>query len=214
MTTNVGFVDLLLKRVGDRKATQFRTQAVLEINNYIVHLEGGDYLPRFRRSLFGPLAVTAGFNFVNLEDEFIRETEDRDVVIDIDGEAVPLKKMVFDELQKRNKPIGTPCFYAIESILDLERLYLAPIPEKDYEIFVPYYRRSDPFIDNGANVEGWIKHAPNWIMGGAGRALARFHLQNKAMAQEMAGLIIESRAHLISSEQAIEDTNTEHEMEE
>lgn len=134
-------------------------------------LERGTLLPWFLNSERAFIDSTAGEERIPVPDDFLRELEESSlwyVPDDADADEVSLKKDDEDylrELYGRNAP-GLPVAYAIDALY----FRLFPTPDAVYR-FKLLWKQEDAVLTSDVENK-WLKHAPNLLIGMAGKVMA------------------------------------------
>jgi hypothetical protein len=175
--TNHQVIDLMMARLGDRSAPKLRANVVLELNAYIAGRELQALLPWF-------LIKATEFTFPKdaifspLPDDFLRELEDDQPAVYIDGAWMnQMKKAPLDDM---NFDGGGP---SDAYTLIGEEIYIAPKAPSDLTVRFRYFAATVEILDNDQPVTNlWLKYAQNLVTFGALHTIAAYQIQDPNMA--------------------------------
>lgn len=208
-TTNTGYLDLIMGRLGARTNPRVRSALIDETNVAKLQLENGKFLPWFLETT-GAWVLSPSVNYYDLPSNFIREIEDREAFIwDPDsGEETRIHKLRDEDryrLSTSADATGLPARYSITGT----RFYFVPAPDKAYEFRIPYMGYTPDFADD-ATLHTWLAYAPNVLLGLAASVVAGFHLQNERLEARMAGLHQNAWRELYAQHEARLHTNMDY----
>lgn len=147
-------VDQLVLRAGNRSNQATILQAELE--DALINLENSVFHPWFLLSGRETNTTTAQEERVKLPANYIAEYEEGALWIVIDGQKIPLTKVLLEEIQECEEVSDQPYCYAITG--DFIRLY--PTPDAVYTLEMLYYKKSGALADGNV----WLKYAPHYLM--------------------------------------------------
>ena len=162
--------------------TDLNAPAILELGLLqATQFEGAPFLPWFTEYVDNNQVITANVETLATPTGFIREVDGAGLFyLDASsGKYIALPKDDYDNLVANLDPTGdTPQGYAIIG----DSYYFRPVPTQGFSLKLIYNKREP---DAGAaNIEnGWLKWAPDLVIGALGFVLATTYLQNPAQAQ-------------------------------
>ena len=177
-------VDLLMKRLGNRKDTALRDIIIGEMAFVQENiLEQESELPWFLLKPETTLTTTADERLVALPDDFLLEWEDGELfIVDSTGEEDFLVKGDYDLLRANNTGTGKPKYY--DFVVDNFALF--PTPGTAYTLTFRYFAKASNLSGTYAdanNIENtWLKHASALLMAETGYLVALNYLQSPKLA--------------------------------
>lgn len=214
-------VDLLMKRLGNRKDTSLRDDIINEMDFVQDNiLQGGPFYPWFLLSEETYTTTTAGEHRLPLPTDFLHEWEDGTLyrkdtaATGATNPWIELTRDDWDILKNSYTTVagGTPKYYDISANYFL----LADTPDDAYEIWFRYYSKADNLAGSygdANNVEnGWLKYAPDWFMGEVGLIIAGQYLQSDTMVQIFATQATRGKKRLYDLDISMQESNKKRAM--
>jgi hypothetical protein len=209
IANNQEAIDLLLRRLGRRTDPDLRTDTINELNIAKQSLEINPFHPWF---LYQTLTLTIPLNAsrIDLPSGFLGEDEEAEALV-FDQEAgadFPIYKRRredIDLLGREPSTAGRPQRYTVSET----GIYFFPKAEKAYLLKFPCAVKTNDIVDTTAELNPWIREAPNLILNLAGAVIAGLHVQNAGLEQRMIGLASASRQTLINYHEARLATNVD-----
>jgi hypothetical protein len=189
---NSEVLDLMMARLGDRRAPLLRARLLIELNQKIRELEKGAVIPWFLETRYEGVTVIDQ-DSITVPTNFLREVEDgRFRVQNIGGAWKPLKKIPLERLERLAE--GWDCEEQIppENSIPLvyslngNRFYFAPTPDAVYPLRVQIYTRSTAIADTAVEVtNSWLLEYFNYTTLSALSIVANLHAQSMEVAQKI-----------------------------
>lgn len=207
MNTNKELIDLAMSRLGSRKSQRLRDSVVSEINQAIVTLERGTFLPWFLQNT-ASLVFAAGDTIKALPATFAREQEDTRPYFLTDTKATFLTKRLYPQLLREE-----PNEIALYSINGND-FHLRRVPTEAITIYVDYYARiGGTLVDNeDAISNSWLLDASDWVLGKALKTVALGPGGNRNLATDMAALETSARNDIYAYHESRVHTNQDYEV--
>lgn len=181
--TNAEVIDLMMKRLGDRRATVLRAQVLKELNAKIFQLEQGDTLPGFLIEDMTSLVTVADQDYIAVPTGFIREVEEGEFEMqNSEGSWFELKKIARDKQRRYFRELGTgfPETYALFG----NRFYFGYTPDAVYSIRTQLYMHTSPIVDNQDEVTNpWLVQFLNFTTFSALMVIAATHVHSNELIQ-------------------------------
>lgn len=189
---NAEFITNIMQRLGNRRSPELRANVVIELNEKIRQLDQGLSPPWFLET-YSTGTTTAGVNYVNVPDGFVREVEEgRFKVQNSEGQWIPLFKMQIERLEDEteNATSAFPEGYALFG----SRFYLGPTPDAVYAYKIPCIIRTSPIVDNTQEATNpWILNFFNYISLETVDIVARTHIQSSEIPGKIADQLSQAR---------------------
>lgn len=177
-------VDLLMKRLGNRKDTALRDIIISEMV-FVQEdlLEQDPTLPWFLVSEVSNATTLADEERVELPGDFLQEFEDGALyVIDDAGDEQEVYRDDWDRIKGLVKGKGIPRYYDILG----NYIVLRKIPDKQYTLKMRYYKKGLSLAGTyggSGNIENlWLKHTGALLIAETGVVIAETHLQSAKMS--------------------------------
>ena len=185
MTTNAEFYDLVMGRLG--RSTDnviLRPSAPKELVRVLQNLDNSPLHPWFLETR-GTLATVAGEEAVALPTDFLDLREDSRVwVQNSEGAWKVVTRGHTEDLRSKyiNAEGGLPKGY---DLLGSEML-LGPVPDEIYTLRFLYYKKTTAPADNSNQATNeWIVNAEDLVSLLLAARLARWHLRNRELADDL-----------------------------
>jgi len=189
---NSEVLDLMMKRLGDRKAQVLRAQVLIELNKKISQLEQGSTLPWFLEDRWNGQMV-ANQDYVDLPADFLREFEEgRFKVLNNEGKWSPLTRVSLEQLEEETDGVDPqlPAGYAFFG----EKVYFGPVPDKAYQFKLPIYRRSNQILDDSNEVTNkWLLNFFNYVTLEVLHIVATLHTRDFTLATNINSELLSAR---------------------
>lgn len=206
--TGERFLDLLMGRLGGRTEATFRATCLLEAQQaQETVLEGDAFLPWFLIKQDPNLALAVATREVAIPADFIREVEDDDALVVVDGEGIEheLEKKSLEELRGHWTPEATASVPKNYTLVGGNFLVF-PLPEEALQVKARYFARQT-LINDDAVETTWLKYASDWLLAQTGYTMASFHVRDDEKAIEFLQAISIARTRIIGENTAREEAN-------
>lgn len=163
-------VDLIKMRLGNRTDTEIVVRINAELDMAQYELERfGLFTPWFLLSTDVTLNTVAGTASVSIPSDMLQEYEEGALFYN----GLPLRKHDPDYLAVLYQGVGqaAPQMYALVN----DDFVLYPTPDQVYNLTMKYYQADtipSGLADSGENQ--WLRHAADWLLAKAGKAVARY----------------------------------------
>ncbi len=183
-------VDLLMKRLGNRKDLSLRDDIINEMV-YVQEniLEGGPFYPFFLISEISDADTTAMEERVQLPTDFLHEWEDGALYyFNPDATKNSWVELTRDDwdLIKASYTTNTPGLMTHYDIVG-NYFLLAPTPDAAYTLKFRYYAAAASLAGvygDAANIENvWLDKASDWLIGEVGAIIASQYLVSQKLQQ-------------------------------
>lgn len=205
---NSEVLDVMISRLGNRKNFP-REELLRELNLKIEEKERGSFLPWFLESVH-EVTITPPASYIELPADFLREFEggQLELVTAAGYTTYPVKRPyeVITQTYKDYVEAGVPGAYAIYA----GRLYLAPRPDVEYLVSLPYIRRSTTVLDDNSQVTDWLANAFNFIIYATLVDVAANNLKDDNSATKFANLANSAFVELYKYHESRQHTNADY----
>lgn len=204
-------LNVLMSRLGNRTDPDLRQACLREMKLAQESLEASETLPWFLLSETTFARTEAGERRIPLPPDFLRESEEQELVVIVDDVRVTLPKGDYDTLRAEAEGItGVPQAYTLRG----QYLVLFPTPDAEYSVeFSSYYARQEPPSDTADSQNAWFKNFPDLMMARAGLVIASMNLKDGELTALFDGLLKEAQRRLFHAEVAREEANRTRMME-
>ena len=208
-------VDLLMKRLGNRKDAALRDTIISEMV-YVQEdmLEQDPTLPWFLVSELADATTTVDDDRVVLPGDFLQEFEDGALyVLDDSGTELELFREDWDYLKQKVTGSGRPRYYDLVG----DYIMLRKVPDEQYTLKMRYYKKAASLAGtygDSANIENkWLEYASALLIAETGVVVAAQHLQSDKMAQLFMKQADLARNQLLRKNTAMAESNKSRLME-
>lgn len=186
-------------------------EIITHLKNSQVVMEGEVTLPWFLIEEMSEIDTEIGEERVPIPANFLRETEDSALWVFLPtavetAQWVPLFKDASDYIRNKfQSATGQPERYSLMN----KYFRLKPIPDDVYRLKMIYYKQDDLLDSNIEN--GWLKHAPEILVGMAGQRIAA-SLRDTTALQIFTVMETAARARLLGFSEARDHANRRYVM--
>lgn len=180
-------VTLLLSRLGNRKAAEYSSIILLEMDEVQLRLEGDPVLmPWFMLTESSTSVTIIGDERVALPADFIHEFEDGALQVQDPTSLLwlDLTKEDYEHMREeyRESDPGQPKQYALVG----SYFRVKPVPDLVYSIRMLYFAHQ--VLPSATNIENsWLKYASDLLLSETGFTVASLHMQDMELAQQFDG---------------------------
>lgn len=200
-------LDLLMKRLGNRTSPNLRAACLDEMTVAQEQLEQAPELPWFIEGEWAEAFTEPGEDRVPIPTDFLREIEDRNLVIVRDGVITDLRKSDYDAAEveiSRNAEPSVPTHYMYRG----NYIILRPVPNDVYTIAFPgYYARQQPPVDVETSENAWFKNVADLLIAMAGVNVAGQHIKDPELVQVFSAQQNSAENRLVRLMTAHEESN-------